>query len=119
MKTLLKAHLRKTNNPLEMFEILLNEYYPTILKATGKTFVDAILDSGDSEVFSKETLEAFQKLTGAKKNSKVGRWMNKDSPPFLLDTIKDNHGYEEEARRNNLMNFRNLLEKETIFFTES
>ena len=111
--TLLKAHLRKTNSPLEMFEILLNEYYPTILKATGKTFVDAILDSGDSEVFSKETLEAFQKLTGAKKNSKVGRWMNKDSPPFLLDTIKDNHGYEEEARRNNLMNFRNLLEKET------
>ena len=59
--TLLKAHLRKTNSPLEMFEILLNEYYPTILKATGKTFVDAILDSGDSEVFSKETLEAFQK----------------------------------------------------------
>ena len=65
--TLLKAHLRKTNNPLEMFEILLNEYYPTILKATGKTFVDATeLDSGDSEVFSKETLEAFQKLTGEK-----------------------------------------------------
>ena len=45
--TLLKAHLRKTNSPLEMFEILLHEYYPTILKATGKTFVDAILDSGD------------------------------------------------------------------------
>ena len=39
MKTLLKAHLRKTNNPLEMFEILLHEYYPTILKATGKTFI--------------------------------------------------------------------------------
>jgi len=110
--TLLKAYLRNTNDPLEMFEILLHEYYPTILKATGKTFIDAILDSGDSEVFSKETLEAFQKLTGAKKNSKVGRWMNKDSPPFLLDTIKDNHGYEEEARRKNLYNFRNLLEKE-------
>ena len=113
MTTLLKAHLRKTNNPLDMFEILLHEYYPTILKATGKTFVDAILDSGDSEVFSKETLTAFKKLAGASKRTKVGRWMNKDSPPFLLDTIKDNHGYEEEARRNNLINFRNLLEKET------
>ena len=53
MTTLLKAHLRKTNNPLDMFEILLHEYYPTILKATGKTFVDAILDSGDSEVLTK------------------------------------------------------------------
>ena len=85
MTTLLKAHLRKTNNPLDMFEILLHEYYPTILKATGKTFVDAILDSGNSEVFSKETLRAFKKLAGLSKQTKVGRWMNKDSPPFLLD----------------------------------
>ena len=113
MTTLLKAHLRKTNNPLDMFEILLHEYYPTILKATGKTFVDAILDSGDSEVFSKETLTAFKKLAGASKRTKVGRWMNKDNPPFLLETVRENDGYEEESREQNLINFRNLLEKET------
>ena len=112
MTTLLKAWLRKTEDPLEMFEILLHEYYPTIIKATGKDFIDAIINSPDSEVFDKKTLEAFKKLGGLSKRTKVGNWMNKDNPPFLLETVKDSDGYEKEARKNNLMNFRNLLEKE-------
>ena len=112
MTTLLKAWLRKTEDPLEMFEILLHEYYPNIIKASGKDFINAIIGSPDSEVFDKKTLEAFTKLRGLSKRTKVGRWMNKDNPPFLLETVKDSDGYEKEARKNNLMNFRNLLEKE-------
>tara|TARA_R110002020_G_scaffold10112_2_gene39217 strand:- start:2321 stop:4192 length:1872 start_codon:yes stop_codon:yes gene_type:complete len=66
MSTLLKAHLRKTEDPLEMFEILLREYYPTILKATGTDFIDAILADKSSKKFlggfKDGTLKAFQKL---------------------------------------------------------
>ncbi len=73
MTTLLKANLRKTNDPLEMFEILLHEYYPTILKATGAQFIDAILADQDTRAqlrgFSKETLEAFKKLQKASEES--------------------------------------------------
>jgi len=111
MTTLLKAYLRKTEDPLEMYEILLQEYYPTIIKASGKDFVTAILESGDLGT-DKETIEAFKKLRDVKGKNKVGQWMHKDNPPFLLETIRDNDGYEEEARLNNLMKFRNLLEKE-------
>ena len=71
--TLLKANLRKPNDPLEMFEILLHEYYPTILKATGAQFIDAILADQDTRAqlrgFSKETLEAFKKLQKASEES--------------------------------------------------
>ena len=71
--TLLKANLRKTNDPLEMFEILLHEYYPTILKATGAQFIDAILADQDTRAqlkgFSTETLEAFKKLQKASEES--------------------------------------------------
>tara|TARA_R100000152_G_C6769711_1_gene195652 strand:+ start:97 stop:1935 length:1839 start_codon:yes stop_codon:yes gene_type:complete len=73
MTTLLKANLRKTDDPLEMFEILLHEYYPTILKATGAQFIDAILADQDTRAqlrgFSKETLEAFKKLQKASEES--------------------------------------------------
>ena len=70
MTTLLKAHLRKTTDPLDMFEILLHEYYPTILKATGTEFITAILaDNSSKEVFKKETLEAFKKLKQASEQS--------------------------------------------------
>ena len=73
MTTLLKAHLRKTTDPLDMFEILLHEYYPTILKATGAQFIDAILADQDTRAqlrgFSKETLEAFKKLQKASEES--------------------------------------------------